>query len=938
MCAATLYQVFDPRSQRMSRIQRTQDLQMLKTRSLIIQNPDTSLPPIGSVLSAFDAYGRFAPTLDLSLNSIDASGGFFDQVFLKDPVLPDPGVLSYYDGTLYINDVSFNTTGIVGPPGETGPAGAQGPQGPVGPSSDLSFPFIYDPPPGVTAIQLPYRINTARPPLPANGPSGTTAEVLILWDNPSQEQFNAFELPLPLILELRLMLTDYLAVTTNLVITEHLPGAIDSAGNPLPYPIEGLLLVKGAGVSGYQVITVSFPPTPAVSFGVYVYYVGTRYSNYPNKFRVRITYTGYSDVSLNTLTIPNLAFNSPANAKPSTVFPINIDVSGSSAGITYQPPAFSDTANGSVTGGQGAPTISSYTITTTPTASAYRYGGPYNQTAVAGSTSGLAYTVTNLYPDTTYSATVAAVNSLGNSSSTISSSLVTGPDLSLTPSYVDTVQIVPYYTAADLCYNGSLIPDPVLNISSIAVGPIGIHNLATRGSSAAALMTLDVSSNGARAALAVGGFSRALGSVTANGITITERGVADIGVGATSGFYLDASFSLIVPGVSEPQSLRLTQSFSDSLTPSKSSPVYTYYWDTLTAGVPPSLSSPTVTPMDIPVCGIPMIGSPWSISVSSLSLANMGTALYVRNPIRYDVFDTSGIFITDFSGPTIPASVAGTLTGTLESADYYATTPPLTFTATNINGLTGSVTVPQLGVIVDPLSVAVASDSSGPAFLDISGIVGQRYDSPSGLTQDPDLLGPFQNSDVLTEQFECVLYQGVYWSFGNLNAFRDYSPYGPNYRALVPPVVSKGFTVNYQYTTFLWFGAVNSNSSAALALTLTFTDPVTLAGPSANYVTLTTAGSDGPIDVYYQVTCPGQYTSAWLNANSTIGRATFTTTSVILGSTVGGFSAGSTDDTAATYRLLLPTPYVSAGSTVLVAVGFSNFSTTGLASALCSYA
>jgi len=109
-----------------------------------------------------------------------------------------------------------------------------------------------------------------------------------------------------------------------------------------------------------------------------------------------------------------------------------------------------------------------------------------------------------------------------------------------------------------------------------------------------------------------------------------------------------------------------------------------------------------------------------------------------------------------------------------------------------------------------------------------------------------------------------------------------------------------------------------------------------------NVMTLKSAGStDSAYDVYYQVTpTDTTATSAWINANSNVGRANFTTLSKTLGSTVGGFAAGALDQTGTimTYTVLLPTPYVSSGTTIAVTVGLPLTSTTGIKSVVCASA
>jgi hypothetical protein len=80
----------------MSGVRRTEDLNSLKTRGLIIQGVDGTVAPMGSVLAAYNGYGGFSPTVDLSVNTVDASSGVFNQVVLAgSPPGSQNGVLTY---------------------------------------------------------------------------------------------------------------------------------------------------------------------------------------------------------------------------------------------------------------------------------------------------------------------------------------------------------------------------------------------------------------------------------------------------------------------------------------------------------------------------------------------------------------------------------------------------------------------------------------------------------------------------------------------------------------------------------------------------------------------------------------------------------------------------------------------------------------------------
>jgi len=88
----------------MSGVRRTEDLNSLKTRALIIQGFDGTFAPTGAVVAAYDGNGHYAPTVDLSVNTVDVSSGSFNQVVLvgSPPGTPN-GVLTYTADGLVVN-------------------------------------------------------------------------------------------------------------------------------------------------------------------------------------------------------------------------------------------------------------------------------------------------------------------------------------------------------------------------------------------------------------------------------------------------------------------------------------------------------------------------------------------------------------------------------------------------------------------------------------------------------------------------------------------------------------------------------------------------------------------------------------------------------------------------------------------------------------------
>jgi hypothetical protein len=919
----------------MSGTKRTEDLQTLKTRSLVIQNPDKSFPPVGSVLATSDQYGRQALTLDISINSVDASRGVFNEV-----ILGVDGVLKYQNGHLYVNADPITTSGYVGATGLQGPLGPTGLQGPIGPQGNTD---IFGQPGRVTTIILPYRQYLTSSQDLWYGYSGTSAQILLYWTNPPQTNFSSFPAAVPTIAKLTVQVTDP-SFNYTAVATDHLPGS--SATNP----IRGVLLVKGNGLSGYQYINPVGGPfygQPGAAYptttGAYVFYLGPnslidRYMN--TRFNVRLTYSGYNDISASYVDISGLNFNEGGSPTAPRSLLIT-DISYNSVRASYLAPTFVDGLYNWTTGQIGVPTIDHYTITSRPVSS-IRYPRVYDTSLNITTAFDISATVTGLYPDTSYNIIVTATSSVAATGTpTAIYSVRTTEDEALRPPYVDSLSpdLGVYgasFPVADLyCAGVPVGAAPALRLSGsvmslCTIGPLGIHIPANRGSSAPALMTIDVSFNNQSASLAVGGFGQPLASTS----KIIEVGTADRGTGPTSGFYLDASFQLIPPRLTEPQTLQLSQTFTDASV--RVSPSYTYFWDTLGAGLAPTLTM-TAVPVTTAVCGLAMNGSPSVLNVSA-SLANMGSNLHVAAPLFYSFLDASGVAVSSLPSP-IPSTVNFQISA--DTGLPYSLGGTLSLTATNINGLTATVTS-ACNFIVDPASVALVTLTS-PASTPFLGSTGRRFTSPTTLSTSAASLSAFNNAPLLTTFFESLPYQGAFYMKGNTNAFANYAVppiNGPNYAALSTSYTS--ITGSYQYTTFVWRDSAGNNARGSLTLQIEFTVPMSFTGGVNNLMTLKSAGStDGRYDVYYQMTpTDTTVTSAWINANSNVGRANFTTLSKTLGSVVGGFAAGALDQTGTimTYTVLLPTPYVSSGTTIAVTVGLPRDSTTGIKSVVCASA
>jgi hypothetical protein len=102
----------------MSGVKRTEDLHSIKTRSIILQNSDTSFPPQNSVLVAVDSRGHMDPTRDINVNSvtinndralIDGNG----QIMASSISVDSSGTAITTEGDIIVESGSIYTTGFV---------------------------------------------------------------------------------------------------------------------------------------------------------------------------------------------------------------------------------------------------------------------------------------------------------------------------------------------------------------------------------------------------------------------------------------------------------------------------------------------------------------------------------------------------------------------------------------------------------------------------------------------------------------------------------------------------------------------------------------------------------------------------------------------------------------------------------------------------------
>ena len=139
----------------MSADRRAMDLNTLRTRGLILQNPDHTFPTENTVLVIGNGGVVSAvQTLELSGGTIDASSGTFGTVDING------GILTYDGAQMLVNGAPIGG-GAIGP---TGPSGLSGPTGPTGSS-------------GATGATGPSGVTGPTGPSGATGPVGATGVI-----------------------------------------------------------------------------------------------------------------------------------------------------------------------------------------------------------------------------------------------------------------------------------------------------------------------------------------------------------------------------------------------------------------------------------------------------------------------------------------------------------------------------------------------------------------------------------------------------------------------------------------------------------------------------------------------------------------------------------------------------------------------------------------
>ena len=481
-------------------------------------------------------------------------------------------------------------------------------------------------------------------------------------------------------------------------------------------PITGLVFVKNnfpatvgnvTGLANKSISSIVFPqdnsgstvpltaPATTIYRNAYIYSDANMASLINDASNnVTVYYKNFStDISSNTVHFDIfVSAGLPSQPQNVSVNPITATASGATATVTYSAPTTGDTSNPTV------PTsIANYKLTYTDISNniAYGFTPPAVGTLVATPAGSTTASLT-LYPDSSYSVSVAAQNS---------NNVTYGPDSSNvyfnTPPYILTTTLLPStisvgefsqtFIQGKLVTNGTQVPNIIYTNNNLTTtnltsyindymstrGILGLVNNSTKimqllvTASGGSLTTPVSIANNNYPFLTYPGFpstnaSKPTIAVTNSGITLTPVSVADSGTLATAGYYLIATFNLTLNNSSfcqpSPNEYTITLTRYAGIPVTTSSPsssrTFKYYCDYLPA-------SPAVTSFAIsnftsttqPVTGVYVV---YQSSTFTGATTATGLNSYFYNSTQLAAYTiTQGSTTNTSTKETTLANVAG---------------------------------------------------------------------------------------------------------------------------------------------------------------------------------------------------------------------------------------------------------------------------------------
>ena len=531
-------------------------------------------------------------------------------------------------------------------------------------------------------------------------------------------------------------------------------------------PITGVVLLKSGSTTGYN-------SNYTFTDGNRNAYVFTD-SNIQgltsgDALTLNVLYTN-NNTSTNTASKPSLNF--VAAGSPSAPVYRSSNPSTTSVTITIGNPQYGD-ANNTTTN----TTITTYRVYYSSTSNATRYpsvkssGLQTIDTTVSITPTGTANVsanttnsiTTNIYPETTYTANITAVNNVNSSAGAYSGNFTfTTTPFSIPSTAWSTGLSFGLSTVSSMLFgNNATASSLLLNLSSTYTtssmttiindyerrGVYGAGNTTTI--SANVVLNGTVITGPSVSLDANIGYTTAPSANTANNITITPSTVADNYAGnliGYDGYYKKYTGTVsLASGLFAPSPYQYTVNLSRTSGNVNANAVssYSFYYDTITS-VPgnPSISSFAInTTTYSQVCGIYVInGNSNATFTTSYSVSNLGRYFYKSNPVNYSSSGTIGTIIST-NESTIPngnlygnlmiynpVTFNQTITSSSLTNVFTTTTIPLTITAYNYNG-SASANASAINAIIDGPSVTLITNSISTLYTisNTSSYNGARY-------------------------------------------------------------------------------------------------------------------------------------------------------------------------------------------------------------------
>ena len=697
-------------------------------------------------------------------------------------------------------------------------------------------------------------------------------------------------------------------------------------------PITGIVLLKSDSTTGYT--------------SNYTFTDGNRNAYVFTDSNIQGLTTGdsltlnvyYTNNNTSTNTSSKQSLNFVAAGSPSAPVYRSSTPSTTSVTISIGNPQYGDANNiGTNT------TITTYSVKYSSTSNATRYGGVKSSglitanTTVSVTPTGTANVsdttnsiTTNIYPETTYTANITAVNNVNTSvgaysgNFTFTTTPFSIPNTAWSSGTTLSFGLSP--VSGMLFGNNTSVSSLLLNLSSTYTtssmttiindferrGVNGNGNTTTI--SANVVLNGSVTNGPSISVDANIGNSSVPGNNAANSITITPTEIADNYSGNSigyDGYYKKYTGTLSLASglfVASPYQYTVNLSRTSGNVSANAISSYSFYYDTI-IGNPgsPSISSFAInTTTYSQVCGVYVInGNSNATFTASYSVTNLGQYFYKSTPVTYSSAGTIGTIISANETNIPSGNVYGNLliynqvnftSRTITSSSLtsvFTTSIPLTITAFNYIGNTSN-TATSISAIIDGPSVDLITNfiSTLSTISDTISYNGARYfagSSPDSITSNNNSVipgslfsqasnggstaAPYDHTQSIlsgTYVKELQIANGYFVTKASSYGYNDYS--GMKYSSSLTNELNYSSISNsgYRYACFAW-KYTYSSAVASITFTMNSSSGFTR-GNSGGFNPL--KADESPIQFYYKVedsTGGSGVKSYWINGNDTAG-------------------------------------------------------------------